>query len=275
MQLTPEKHVLVLGCGGKVGRVLRHEFASRQDVLWQSSRPDAGADIVWQPNQPWSGPSDVGAIVALWGVTPPDGNLDLNSDLALSAIRLADDLGVARVLHMSSSAVYQDSPSFQTEDQARPVTPYGQAKHAMEQTVLRHSARGAACCLRLANVAGCDQLFGALRGGKEITLDRFPDGRSPMRSYLSASNLAIAIDGLLRCPKHKLPSIVNVANPDAYWMEDIVHASGRPFDWRPAPERAIRQVTLNTARLQEIVTINRVNAVGLWQEAADIWQSRK
>jgi len=167
-------------------------------------------------------------------------------------------LGVKRVLHCSTAAVYEPSPDPLREEQAGgALNHYGAAKLAMERAigedVAAHPDGPTQCILRIANFAGADSLFAGLdRGDGPITLDQFDDGQGPMRSYLTPSGLGQAIEALLQCPRAALPDVLNVAAPGAVAMADLVRAAGREVAWKPAPQGAAPRVELDVARLRAI-----------------------
>lgn len=217
-------------------------------------RPQDADIIAWQPGDPVGGLPPADAVVALWGVTPGAGrDLSLNTTLALAAMDLAQAVGARRVLHCSSAAVYPGGSVAACEsDAVAPWSPYGVEKARMEAAVAdwtRQRPGGPrACCLRMANVAGADSLFAALDRGGTITLDRFPDGQGPRRSYLAPGDLAQAIGALLRLPAADLPEVVNLAGPTAVAMADVVRAAGQEPAWRPAPEGALPVMALSDRR---------------------------
>lgn len=252
---------LLLGTSGRVGQALRR-------VDWPGPRP------IWHARQ---GPADVTfdllgpippllparGVVVFAGVTagtPQD--LALNTDLALAGIALARDRDLGRVLVISSGGVYGPAPGTRREDDPlRPGTPYGRAKRDMEAAV----AEAGVTCLRLANVAGCDALFGSAARGP-VRLDRFADGTGPSRSYIGPRTLARALAGLLAHPG-PLPSVLNLASPNPLDMAEVLDAMGLPFDWQPAPPTALHRLALDTTALSRIVPLPAITAADLVDEA--------
>ncbi len=281
---VPGPRLVVLGAGGKVGRLL-HRF-------W-SITPSENVRITYQHHQPngpqgaviWQYGDDPGVLdssenlLVLWGVTPGSHRpLGQNRTLALQALELARKMGARRVFIASSAAVYAGAgPGPLAEDRPlAPVAPYGRAKLEMEQAVLRQAARAddiAVSCLRLANVVGADSLFAAMARGGEVTLDRFASGLGPRRSYLTAGDLARVVLALSALPGEQLPPVLNVAGSRALAMADLARAAGRKVSWRPAPPEALEQVELDTTRLARLVgplaeSSDPQQAIRAWQGLA-------
>ncbi|WP_161594598.1 NAD-dependent epimerase/dehydratase family protein [Marimonas lutisalis] len=265
---THRPELLILGASGKLGRLLAREWERGGPrgfhPLWQYRATAPAGGITWSPGQPF--PDNVPrpkAILALWGVTPgPGRDLADNIRLAHTAMTLAADLGAERVLHCSSSAVYEPGPDPLGENEAGGrINAYGQAKLEMEREIAawqaRHPDGPRNVVMRLANVAGADSLFAALAHATgPITLDRFDDGQGPWRSYVTAPTLARVIEALLAAPRDALPDVVNVAGRRDVAMEAIVRAANRELAWRPAPESAARRVALATERLSRIIQLD-------------------
>ena len=118
------------------------------------------------------------------------------------------------------------------------------AKLAMEQA-LTHAPEVTA--LRIGNYAGSGALFHAARQGP-VSLDQFPDGRSPLRSYIGPVSLARVLAALLAAPG-ALPPVLNVALPGGVEMAALLHAAALPFTLRPAPETACAEMVLDVTQL--------------------------
>lgn len=270
MAPEPQKQlVIVLGASGKVGRMLRsiwHEKSVEDlDFAYVSRREtDLDDTYAWQPGKSARSLPQAQAIVALWGATPGSGNtFSDNIDLAVPVLELAQELGVRRILHCSSSAVYHPSKEPLVETAATtPPSEYGQAKQAMEKCIANwmseHDADFSNAILRMANVAGGDSLFRNMKPGTTITLDRFPDGKGPSRSYIGPIELAQVIEALVRNSNIEGP--INVAAPGTISMEDLAHAAGCGINWRPAPKDAINSVSLDTSLLQSILKLDKGTA---------------
>lgn len=226
------------------------------------SGPVPTGGLLWEPGMPVPAVERVAAVVALWGVTPgPDRDLSLNTQLAKEAMALGDALGAAAVLHCSSGAVYRPGPDPVSEDATPdPQSAYGRAKLDMERAIFADGRAGGPrqVVMRIGNVAGADSLFGNLARGCRITLDRFPEGDAPARSYIGPRDLCRVVEALIR--DDDAQGVFNVALPVPTGMADIAREYGSDFDWRPAPPDAFRLMCLDTTRLSRIVQLDAENA---------------
>ncbi len=251
--------VLIVGGRGRVGRMLARIWAGRDTFAYQSRT--AGADLTWDPTH---GPDALlewadraggcSAMVVLAGVTPTSGvNMDANIDVAEACCAAALTAGVPRVLHASTSAVYGpgSGTAFREDDEARPINPYGETKLAAEARLGVYRDRGLkVCALRIGNIAGTDQLLvnaGRATTEAPVKLDRFDDGKGPRRSYIGAESFASVLETLLDVPE--LPEVLNIGAPEPVQMEDLLDAADTPWEWVPAPEAAIQDLTLDCTRL--------------------------
>jgi len=259
-QFPQDRTVLVTGSGGRLGRLLRR--AARRDgtgafaLAFQSRHPPAdesdGDAVTWAPGDALSALPRCGTVVALWGRTAgTSAELAENVDLVAIGYAVARACGARRLLHLSSAGVYGPGRAMTEDAPLAPTSDYARAKCAMERAVSRlPSGDGIAhCCLRLANVVGADSLAPGLRRDAPVGLDRFADGGGPVRSYIAASDLMRVFCGLAALPPETLPTVLNVAAPAPLGMAALARAAGRDIDWRPAPEEAVQQVTLDTGRL--------------------------
>lgn len=258
------KKLLVLGGTGRIGTMLRHSWdrmplAAPTEFVFQT-RGQGG--MVWDmlsdlpDTVKAAGPYD--AMLVLAGVVPgPDARLPLNSDLGLAALEAAAVMGVERVLLASSSAVYgaqKDSP-YAEGDHPQPANEYGQAKLTMEQ-VCRAKAGVLGlelCCLRIGNVAGADALLlnaGALRDGQALTLDRFPDGGTPLRSYIGPQTLAEVLGALIHSDS-RLPDLLNIAAPAPVEMGALAQAAKATVTFNRIDHAPHQYITLDCAQLAE------------------------
>ena len=160
-----------------------------------------------------------------------------------------------------SAAVYgvpAGSEPLNEDAVARPVTPYGQAKRAMEVMAERCPAL-ALTILRIGNVAGADQMFRAMStatAGAPLVLDRFSDGRTPVRSYIGPLTLANCLATLVgMSAQAPLPRLLNVGAGDGgVEMAGLLAAMARagrpvPHRFRAAPPGALPALRLDCARL--------------------------
>lgn len=225
--------------------------------LWYQSRGklDEPHSCTWSPGDDPASLPRCETVVALWGQTAGDAEaLSANASLAVESRRVAKACDAGRLLHLSSAAVYGPARNAPETTPPNPINAYGQSKLAMEKQVagfadadLRH------CCLRLANVVGADSLAAALRATAPVTLDRFDDGRGPLRSYIGAGDLANLLTALARLPADALPRVLNVAAHRAIAMQGLIVACGNPIHWREAPATAVQEVTLDTGALKRLL----------------------
>lgn len=242
--------VLVTGASGRIGAILRRFWPGHLPApLWQHRGPPGSRPgwLDWDMRMPYRGPAPA-VILNLAGVTaPPD--VEDNIALAEAALDAGRATG-ARVILVSSAAVYGRAGGLLGEDRPlAPLSPYGRAKAEMEA---RAAGRGA-CILRLGNVAGADALLGGLVPGHPPVLDRFADGRMPRRSYIGPATLARVLAAL--AARADLPEILNVAEPGAVGMADLLAAAGIAPDLRDAPATAIASVELDVSRLCALVPL--------------------
>ena len=259
--MTAPARVLVLGASGRLGRLLRAGWRGRGDVapLWQyrgaapADAPDGA--LVWDPlagTVPDAGPID--AVLGLAGVVAGDAAaLARNTDLAHAAQAAGAALGARHVFLTSTAAVYGTGGPHPETAAPAPRTDYARAKHAMER-----AAAGIPGCtvLRIGNVVGADMLAGAAARGT-VMLDRFADGRGPRRSYIGPGAFADVLAGLARraAAGARLPGLLNLAAPGAVAMADLLAAAGHDWRWRPAPETALPELTLDVTRLGGLVPL--------------------
>ncbi|WP_394419854.1 NAD-dependent epimerase/dehydratase family protein [Sulfitobacter sp. 1A13421] len=254
--------VLLLGATGRLGGMLRRHWPEPEALRSHSRAPCPGFYDFDLPSAEQS-PSDAAlaaargarAIISLAGVTPAragacDAALEDNATLALAALKLAETAGVPRLLVASSAAVYgaEDGP-LQEDLSCAPLSDYGRQKLAMEKAVQEASGETEVTALRIGNVAGADAILGGWRPGMQI--DRFPDGRTPSRSYIGPVTLARVLYAL--CRADKLPPILNIAAPGAVEMGALLDAAGLSWQPKPAPAAAIPEVRLDTNALERHV----------------------
>ncbi len=258
--------VLLIGASGRVGQMVARAWPDHGACLTQTRSAEAAGrfDLVWDPLAgrlpDWPGGTVPGALVMLAGATggAPDRLAD-NTRLAVAALRAAEAAGIPRVLLASSIAVYgpeQDGPLSEAADPA-PANPYGHAKLAMEATADPFRAAGLeVCALRIGNVVGADQLFrnGAAAGpGAPLSIDTYPDGTTPVRSYLGPAWFARVLAVLAAAPG-PLPPVLNLAQPP--WLEMGALADAAGFAWQPKPVSADpkrQRLRMDLARLQALL----------------------
>ncbi|MDE4134806.1 NAD(P)-dependent oxidoreductase [Phaeobacter sp. QD34_3] len=260
---------LVLGASGRIGRTLRRCWSrgllaplpDPVSLRWQARRRPADSQKTqdWRIFDPLKDPKALAeaargcaAILCLAGVTPAragQGGADMEDNIRLgeAALRAGAATG-ARVLLTSSAAVYgNQSGLLREETPLQPASPYGLAKAEMEARCVALAADLGVevSMLRIGNIAGLDAILGGWRAG--FQLDCLADGRTPRRSYIGPSTLAQVLAALLFAPD--LPGVINVAQPGAIEMGDLLRAAGLDFSPRPAPETVIGEVALDVSRL--------------------------
>ena len=237
-------------------------------VLW--GRQLAGHPIVWSartPAQDIDLPWDIGAdpapvlppgavIVHLAGQTR--GNAAELAENRRAVVGLGDAARNSRIGHvflMSTVAVYGHQAGLIDEAaRADPISPYGQAKLAAEQAAYQVLPPETLTILRLGNLAGADALLSSARRGP-VVLDPIPGQTGgPLRSYIGPRVLAQALASLILQDK-ALPDVLNLAQPPALAMADLLQACGA--DWRFGPYRAeaVPCVAVSTARLAACVDL--------------------
>jgi nucleoside-diphosphate-sugar epimerase len=238
----PSGAVAATGGTGRIARLLKPIW--RNAVAWRS-RSDGSLRGTLSGRR---------ALIALGGVTRGDGSaLAANTNAAIDALEAARADGVPRVLLMSSSTIYGRREGRLSEGMApTPVSPYGAAKARMEAAVAdwreAHPDGPEAVILRLGNVAGADALLGGLAPDRRPTLDTFPDGATPARSYVGPETLARLLTFLATAPA-PLPPLLNAGTPALVEMGDLLREAGIDWESVPAPAAALRAVALDVTRL--------------------------
>ena len=232
--------IVILGAGGKLGRLLRPLFP--QNARWLT-RADVDVQDQTAMRAALSG---AGAVLCMAGVTNTSAQpMRLNTALAEATLDAARDVGARRVFLFSSAAVYGNTPGLCTEDvPTAPVSTYGHSKLAMEKAATRHTHPSTV--LRLGNVAGADAILAGWAPG--FQLDQLANGSTPRRSYIGPHALARTLASLARTPS--LPSHFNVAAPGCVQMGALLDAAGLAWSPRPATDATIPSVNLDTTRLR-------------------------
>lgn len=250
-RIAPPANLVVTGATGRIGGLLR--------AVWGEGAAQ------WRGRQGMlDGLPHGGTLLCLAGVVPGGGDLTLNAQIARDTVAAAEAAGMARVLLMSSSAVYPPGGPW-CEDQADPANAYGLAKLAMESA---RSKTVEVCALRLANVAGADALLGKLTSTPP-TLHIWPNGEGPRRGYVGPITLANMLAQLAAAPP-PLPRVLNLAQPGTVTMDALLRAAGRDFIAKAAPAQAVAHLELDTSRLADLIPLDPRQ--GQAQEVVRQWQ---
>ncbi|WP_299047634.1 NAD(P)-dependent oxidoreductase [uncultured Tateyamaria sp.] len=232
--------IVVLGAGGKLGRLLRPRWPT--DAVW-TTRDDVDINDTKRLTRVLT---QADAVFCLAGAThgaavPMAHNIDV-------AQRTLDAAQGAHVFLFSSAAVYGALSSPRPE--AGPTSPqsaYATAKLKMEEMAATHP--NPCTCLRLGNVAGADAILGGWAPG--FQLDQYPDGNTPARSYIGPGTLAHVLVQLTTSTDP--PAVLNIAAPGTVAMGDLLDAAGLRWTAKPATDRTIGKVQLDTTQLERMI----------------------
>lgn len=265
--------VLVIGANGKIGKICR-AFWPRGFARWQARQVGTGPG--WVTLDALEGDAAQAraaqgceVILCLAGAT--DGNgVAMADNVALGQAAVRAGAAVeARVILCSTSAVYGRLPGLLSETTPpAPLSEYGRTKLEMEQaaTTLAADLGVSVTSLRIGNVAGADAALGGW--GPGCTMDQFPDGATPARSYIGPRTLARVLRDL--CLHTDLPDVLNVAAPGLIQMGELLDAAGCAWTPRPAPDTALREIALDVTRLTRLIPLDPATPAALAQEWHDM-----
>ncbi|WP_299592206.1 NAD(P)-dependent oxidoreductase [uncultured Tateyamaria sp.] len=252
--------IVMLGAGGKLGRLLKPRWQG--DALWTTR---ADVDIA-DPDALAGALEGANAIFCLAGVTHgSDAPMELNTTLARQTL---DAAGGAHVFLFSSAAIYGALQGALIESgPTSPLSHYASTKLDMERMAAAHP--NPSTSLRLGNVAGADAILGGWKPG--FQLDQLDDGTTPARSYIGPGKLAEVLNALTR--HDSLPKVLNIAAPRAVHMGDLLDAAALEWTPRPATDRTIARVYLDTSSLEQFTSFSESDstAAGIvadWTEGA-------
>ncbi|WP_158221832.1 NAD-dependent epimerase/dehydratase family protein [Actibacterium pelagium] len=272
--------ILITGASGRVARLIAPFLTRDPDlqIRWQSRRSQAlHRDwVCCDPLRDWgrflAACRGCDAIWHLAGVTPaakaPE--YSVNTRLSRAVLRAAQQASVPVMLAMSSVAVYgRSDQAFAEDSPTNPEGAYGQSKLEMEQALRQADGRPTQLrLLRVGNVLGADAL---MQGQPRPTwLDQFPDGRTPVRSYIAPVSLARVMKKLSEPALDH--DIWNVAASDALEMADLLRAAGLRWSQAPAPANALPNAILDTTRLQKFM--GRVDQPTSAADMVTEWQAQ-
>ncbi len=258
--------IILIGSSGRVGSMVgaawrssNHPWRNAPFQVRGDTASNSPSHVVWDVNngvgpllhwiESYGKPS---AFVVLAGTTPATGSdMDANIHIATQYLEAALAASVPRVLLASSSAVYGPGDGARLSEAAlcAPVNAYGVSKLKMEQ------AAEPVCCMRIGNVAGADaMLINAASATREnpIVIDRFFDGKGPLRSYIGPGALGDCI-GQLATYTGSLPFLLNVAAPVPVYMERLAEVASLPWIYRAAPPVAVQNISLDCQALCDLV----------------------
>ncbi len=272
--------VALLGASGRLGQMISALWPDDTPLVRHSTQQKPGFlvfDLTLESERAARALEGGRAVICLSGVTDArvraTGDVySRNTDLALAAVRAAQQSGAGRVFLASSAAVYCAQGGVLSEEGlCTPISDYGRAKLEMEQTVLSEAKvlGHPVTALRIGNVAGADAILGGWHEGMQI--DQLPDGRAPRRSYIGPHTLTRVLHQL--CQADQLPDVMNIAAPGAIEMGDLLDTAGLPWQPRAAGPGVIEEVTLDTKRLAAHVPLPAL--AGSAQELVAEWRGWK
>ncbi len=260
--------LLVTGSSGRVGRALHAAWASDAGppmrVLWHGRTKAQNIDIAWHIGADSAPELPQGLIILhLAGVVRGSVAQLAENRLATTAVcKLALDRTARHVFVMSSVAVYRPTSGLITElDAPDPQSDYGLAKHQAEiaaSSVLNGPNAPGLSLLRLANLAGADALLQSSDPGHSVALDPIAGQTSgPVRSYIGPRALASVLTSLIQMADQgvALPRLLNIAQPPAVAMGDLLAARGQPWHFGPSRPAAVARVAVSTDRLNALLPV--------------------
>jgi UDP-glucose 4-epimerase len=270
------KKALFVGASGKVGSLIRNSWSNRShtelDLHFQYRRLSeitADSDVYIDPwaNGLLDAPScdlHYDAMFIFAGATSGLGLIDANAEISEVWLDFALSIGCEKVVLASSSAVYGAGRQlpFKEADIPSPSNDYGISKLKMENSLDPYRRLGLnICSLRIGNVLGADSLWRSIKSGSDgrpLKLDRFSDGQGPSRSYIEPLTLLGILENLSRLKGSELPQVLNVANPKATLMEDILNSTGVSWEWVPSSLEGLQNITLDCTLLEGLFDFSRV-----------------
>lgn len=265
---------MVTGAAGRVGRALRAVLGGRiagHPVLWSARRPGQGIDLAWDIGSDPAPDLPQGCVILhLAGQTRGEAAaLAENRHSAAFLGKTAQKVQARHVFLMSSVAVYPPGAAPIAEDcPPDPASAYGQAKLAAEVEARAQTPAGRLTILRLGNLAGADALLSAARAGPVLLDPIAGQSLGPERSYIGPQTLARVLEALIARAFRgaDLPEVLNLAQPPALAMGDLLTAAGAAWQFGPPRAAAIPKVAVATARLAGLVDLPQATAEGMIAE---------
>lgn len=277
------KRFIFLGASGRIGQLLHaiwpQDMASNLHIDWQVRRAhdDTRSFMVWpdfkDPSPLVTHANRVGGLDGMFvfvGATDHGSGAshwNLNVSLVEQALHAAAAANIRRVIVASSSAVYGCGAA-EPMNELTPLLPstlYGRSKRDMELTCgpVARALGLEVCFLRIGNVAGADALLGQTRmraKGAPVSLDIYPDGDGPRRSYIGPTSLATILCALALALE-PLETTLNIGSPNSVSMRDLLNAAD--INWRPRPVLDVAQqdIVLDCARLDDLGLIAKKDGV--------------
>lgn len=276
--MADQTMVVVTGSAGRVGRALRavwgHSVAGAP-IIWAARCGGQDVDLTWDIGGPDRPTLPQGAIfLHLAGQT--QGSAFHLAENRRSASVLCENALAATARHVfliSSVAVYHPEPTLIAEDQpAAPVSAYGHAKRAAEVAAQSLLPASMLTILRLGNLAGADTLLTNARNGP-VLLDPIADQPGgPERSYIGPRALAEVLERLLALAMRRapLPGILNLAQPPALKMADLLTAAGADWRFGAARPGSVARVAVSVARLAGLVALPTATADSVVADLASL-----
>ena len=196
-------------------------------------------------------------VVCLAGAKNQDDEcLSLNTEIARSALNIAERVRAERLLFFSSSAVYEYGEKLSEFDNVYPQNKYGASKLAAEEYLYEASSSVSVLCLRVANVICADSITARYIWEEEPTalkLDIFSDKASITRSFIDPKALAEIIIKL-SCEDHGLSGPVNVASVETVDLIELLKMIDVKWTGVSRVDSQRQRITLATDKLRGAIS---------------------
>ena len=182
--------------------------------------------------------------------------LSLNTEIARSALNIAERVRAERLLFFSSSAVYEYGENLSEFDNVCPQNNYGASKLAAEKFLYETSSSVSVLCLRVANVICADSITARYIWEEEPTplkLDIFSDKASITRSFIDPKALAEIIIKLA-CEDHDLSGPINVASVETVDLIELLKMIDIKWTGVSRVDSQRQRITLATDKLRDAIS---------------------